>query len=205
MSVLSRFPGVLWVWGGLLVAALGFSGCVTTQGDAGAEASTSSTRAGIGKLAPNEHLVITFSGVSSPPDRFEGVIKEDGTISLPYIPDVIVAAGKLPAELEKEIHDAYVPKFYVRLTVNVTADNRVFYVDGEVRNPSRLVYASEMSVVRAIAAAGGFTDFAKKSRIQLIRANGKVFMVNYNRAKSHPEADLPVYPGDKIIVLRRII
>lgn len=156
------------------------------------------------RLRPEDLVSVDFSGVTNPPERFNGRIKEDGTISLPFIGQV-VAAGKTTGELEKEIHDLYVPKLFVRLTVNVNSENRFYTVYGEVRNPSRQVYSGEMGILKAIASAGGFTDFARKTSVKLIRANGQVITVNCKRAVERPELDLPVYPGDQVFVPRRYI
>jgi protein involved in polysaccharide export with SLBB domain len=157
-----------------------------------------------GHLQPNDPLAISFSGVTNPPDRFDGKIDELGYIHLAYL-NPILATGKTTAELQKEIHDLYVPGIFVRLSVNVDSPNRWFYVLGEVHSPSRQVHAGQMTILRAIATAGGFTDFARKTRVQLIRANNKTIVINCEKARDNPTLDLPVYPGDKIYVPRRII
>jgi protein involved in polysaccharide export with SLBB domain len=62
-------------------------------------------------------------------------------------------------------------------------------------------------VSKAIAAAGGFTDFANKRSVKLIRRDGRSQKVNYNKALAHPEQpelDPTVFPDDKIHVPRRI-
>lgn len=76
----------------------------------------------------------------------------------------IQAAGKTAGQLQRELQEAYVPKLYRRLTVTVLTENRVFFVDGEVRQPGRLVYTGELTVLKAVASAGGFTDFAARTR-----------------------------------------
>ncbi|MCL5095936.1 MAG: polysaccharide export protein [Candidatus Omnitrophica bacterium] len=190
---------------GFLLATVFSTGCQSldsSQPDKKA-ASAGPSSAASGRLRPGDQVTVAFSGVQQPPDKFEGRVKEDGQIPLPYIGSV-PAAGKTTSELESDIKALYVPKFYVRLTVNVNSEARFFTVDGEVRSPSRQVYAGEMSVLRAIASAGGFTDFANKKRVKLIRADGrKPIYVNCIDAQNKPELDLPVYPGDKIIVTRR--
>ena len=62
-----------------------------------------------------------------------------------------------------------------------------------------------MTVLRAIDTVGGFTDFAKRSRIELRRANGEVHMINWDKARKNPKLDLKVYPNDQIFVHRRIL
>ena len=165
----------------------------------------SANLANVARFHVGETVSISFSGLMNPnefPDH-EEPIKEDGTITLPYI-DSVVAAGKTAGELQNEIHDLYVPKYYVRLTVTVKPGDLVYYVTGEVKQPGRQLYIGETTVTKAITSAGGFTDFANHSKVWLIRANGERVHVNADKALEHPADDLEVYPGDQVDVKRRI-
>jgi len=62
-------------------------------------------------------------------------------------------------QLQDEIVAIYVPKYFQRMTVSIKTDDRFFSVLGEVRNPSRQQYVGQMTVLKAIASAGGFTEF----------------------------------------------
>jgi protein involved in polysaccharide export with SLBB domain len=63
-----------------------------------------------------------------------------------------------------------------------------------------------MTVLKAIQTAGGFTEFAKRTKVQVTRANGhKEKPVNYDKAVKNPKLDLPIYPGDQIFVDKRIL
>jgi polysaccharide export outer membrane protein len=92
----------------------------------------------------------------------------------------------------------------VNLTAIVRTEERTFIVDGEVRQPGQKPYTGEVTVLRAIGTAGGFTEFANRKKVQLRRQNGQRFIVNYNKAIEKPELDLPVYPNDHIIVTKSI-
>jgi protein involved in polysaccharide export with SLBB domain len=60
-------------------------------------------------------------------------------------------------------------------------------------------------VLEAIITAGGFTDFANRRKVQLVRAkDGSTVTLDCNKARGNPELDLPVNPGDKIIVPRNV-
>jgi len=61
-----------------------------------------------------------------------------------------------------------------------------------------------MTVLRAITSAGGFTDFAQRKKIQLRRATGQKFMINWYKASQDPKLDLPVFPNDLITVPKRL-
>ncbi len=141
-----------------------------------------------------------FSGDKVIADQTER-IGEDGTISLLYIGRV-TAAGKTPNQLQKEIQDLYVPKYYTGLNVIVIGEMKYFYVDGDVRAPNKYEYHSDMTVVKAISVAGGFTDFANKRKVQITHAGHKQ-TINVTKAIDNPSLDIPVYPGDKIWVPRR--
>lgn len=154
-------------------------------------------------LRIDDEVSVLFGGVPNPPDRYVGRIKEDGTITLPLVGSV-KAAGKAVGEFEKEIHDLYVPKYYQLLNVTVNVANLWFHVDGYVKNPNRMPYAGEMTVLKAIAAAGGCSEFANRKKVKLNRSTGETLIVNYDKALRNPGLDLPVYPGDYIYVPRRL-
>jgi protein involved in polysaccharide export with SLBB domain len=75
-----------------------------------------------------------FTGNPTPPTDQDERIKEDGMINLQFI-GAVQAAGKTSGQLQKEIQDAYVPRLFQRLTVTVRTEERMFFVDGEVRSP----------------------------------------------------------------------
>lgn len=81
-------------------------------------------------IARGEFVVITFTGLSQPMMPYEEQVKPDGSILLPNV-GIIQAAGKSIDQLQQEIHDAYVPRYYKRLSIsvkvgaNAAATNRV--------------------------------------------------------------------------------
>jgi protein involved in polysaccharide export with SLBB domain len=156
-------------------------------------------------LRVGDSLTITFIDTPTPIPPFQEKIKEDGTITL-ALNQPFTADGKTRGELEKEIRKFYVPDYYKYLTVTVTPDvnTRLYYVDGEVKTPSRQNYISRLTVLKAIATAGGFTDFANKKKVKLTRVDGRSQTVNCVKALDKPSLDPEVYPGDKIHVPRRI-
>jgi polysaccharide export outer membrane protein len=192
--------GLGWVC--LLVALAGCSALQSGKSDENTNQIPSTV--GSGRLQAEDSVTVVFSGPPSPPDRFEGRIKQDGMISLPLVGSVQVL-GMTTAELEKKLHDLYVPKYFLQLSVNVNSENRFVYVQGEVNNRSRQVYSGRITVLGAIATSGGFTDFAKKTKVQIIRGNGNIVYVNCVKALDDPALDIEIFPGDRIVVPRRLI
>jgi protein involved in polysaccharide export with SLBB domain len=204
----------LGYWGavfGLLVAGLCLTGC-HTQGSKKSPTGVSGTAPGaIGSpelevLCAGDSLTISFSDLpnATPPSQVK--IKEDGSITL-LLNQTFTAAGKTRGNLEKEIRECYVPRYYKYMTVTITreAQTLFYYLDGEVKAPARQVYISRITVLKAIASAGGFTEYAKKKAVKLTRLDGRKLTINCTKALDDPSLDLEVYPGDKIYVPRKLL
>jgi polysaccharide export outer membrane protein len=188
---------VEWCACGLLLLGLVLSGCSSLS-----PADSTSGNPDAPRFHVGETVIVDLTGTADQIPEHSEPIKEDGTITLPYI-GAVQAAGKTPGQLQNEILNLYVPKYYVRLTVTVKSEDRVYYVGGEVKQPGRQLYVGETTVTRAIQSAGDFTDFANQRKVWLIRANGKRIKVNCNKAFENPSLDLSIYPGDQIQVPRR--
>lgn len=201
-SVVVRWGAVLALVGTLLLAGcqtsdtvgVRFSSVPGEEGLTGAPISVEGA-----KLAPGDYIKVVLSGLAEPPQPHEEQIKEDGTLTLPNI-GVVKAEGKTTVELQKEIYEAYVPNYYKRLTVTVSTERRVYYVQGQVRASGRQEYLGPTTVLKAIATAGDFTDFANRKRVILTRADGTRIIVDCVKAAKDSTYDLPVFPGDKIDV-----
>ncbi len=161
----------------------------------------SSSDASIDEIRVGEKITVYITDIPRPYTHQQQV-REDGTIQLP-LDVVVVAAGKRKNELQEEIRKAYVPKFYNRCTVVVETEERFIYVDGQVRQPGRYAFTGEMTVLRAISVAGGFTEFANKKNVTLIRPGGKKITVDCKRAEQDPRYDVPIFPGDSVLVKRK--
>jgi len=155
-------------------------------------------------LEPGNQITITFSGLSTIPIPYSCRIREDGTMSPPYLKEPVVAAGKTVGELELELEQKYVPDIYKTINVTIKTADRFFYVGGEVRQPSRQIFIGRITVTQAIQSAGDFTDFGNQREVRVIRVNGKVDIIDCKAALDDPTRDLPVYPGDNIVVGRKL-
>jgi polysaccharide export outer membrane protein len=184
-----------------LASSTGCEGLRGTAGPAAPEAPPDPAAEGIEFLRVGDRITVILSDAPGPPPGFAGAIRDDGKIVL-HLNQEFTAAGKRASDLEKEIHDRFVPSIYKRLTVSVKAEERSFFVYGEVRGGGQKPYFGEMNVLKAIATAGGFTDFAARKRVRVIRAGGKTVVVNCKKALTHPKENIPIYPGDTIYVDR---
>ncbi len=100
-------------------------------------------------------------------------VRRDGRISLPYIGDQ-VAAGYTPMELDSILTDRFgeiLKEPSVSVIVRKMARQKV-YVLGQVKTPGVYKYDDELSVVQAIAMAGGMGKAASGSSVVLIRRDG---------------------------------
>jgi polysaccharide export outer membrane protein len=170
-------------------------------------AAAGSTNAAPGKgvtIKPEDSISISFvdpMGTVIAP--FTGRVSEEGTVTLPLI-GAVKAAGRTAAELQKDIHDAYVPKYYLRMTVTVQGQERFYYVGGEVKAPNRYLWVGEITLTKAIQTASDFTDWAQKKKVTITRADGKaVGPINCVRVLEGKDPDVPIFPGDKVYVPRR--
>jgi polysaccharide export outer membrane protein len=158
---------------------------------------------GFSILNVGDTVMVAFSDTPTLIDIKPQRIGEDGNIKLPY--NVTVrAAGKTPGQLQDEIRKEYVPRIFVNLTATVRTEERFYYVGGEVRVPARQPYFGDMTVLRAIDTAGGFTDFADRDKIELRRSGGQKFTIKWKKALQDPKTyDLPVFPNDQVTVHKR--
>ena len=158
---------------------------------------------GIDRIQIGDSLTIVYGDLASPVPSFDGPVRQDGTITL-LQNRKFVAAGKTRGQLEEEIRSFYVPDYYKQLTVSIKPLDRFFYVEGEVRNPGRQIYLGAMTVLKAITSCSGFTDFAKRTKVDLTHPDGRKEVIDCKKAEIDPTLDRPVYPGDRIKVPRKI-
>ena len=138
--------------------------------------------------------------------RDEVLVRTDGFISFPLLNDV-EAAGHTPVELKKMIEQGlkdYVTNPEVTVTVR-TAGSKRFYILGEIANTGEYELVKELTVLQAFALAGGFTEWASKKEIILMRKeNGqdKIYRVNYKAIVKGKDIsqNIALRPDDTIIV-----
>jgi polysaccharide export outer membrane protein len=133
----------------------------------------------------------------------EVVVRPDGKISLPAVGDV-QAEGLTPNALTKNLQEAlaqYIKIPKVSIIVKQINSSKV-YVIGQVHAPGVFALQGEMTILQAIAQAGGFTDWAKTGGVILLRKTkegDQRIVVNLNKVIKGGQ-DVQLQAGDKIIV-----
>ena len=156
------------------------------------------------QLQPGDELLITVWREDELNRQL--VVLPDGKISYPLVGHVM-AAGKSAQTLESylaEQLEEYITEPQVNVSVTSVSGN-VAFVFGQVNNPGPLLMSRDLSVVQALALAGGFTPFAATSRIKVIRENGSeetVINVDYPAIERNGDlqTNISLRAGDVIIV-----
>jgi polysaccharide biosynthesis/export protein len=134
------------------------------------------------------------------------LVRPDGRISFPLVQD-LQAAGISPSELKQRIElklKEYLNAPNVTVIVEGIKSYQVFVL-GKVQKPGAVIIEKPISILQAIALAGGFQDYAKDSEIAVIRNFGKENIVldfNY-RDVIHgrkPEQNILLRSGDAVVV-----
>lgn len=152
--------------------------------------------------------VIEVSVWKSPDLSMTIMVRPDGMISLPLIGD-IGASSRTAKELKKEIEQKlteYKQDPIVSIIVKET-NSQAIYVTGEVARPGKYPLRSETTIVQAITLAGGFTQWADKDQIVIIRKSpmnpeGNRFTLKYSDIVSgkNMKANILLKAGDTVII-----
>ena len=134
------------------------------------------------------------------------VVRPDGKISLP-LTNELEASGKTAVELQRQITEG-LGRFINDPVVNVIVkqvNSLKISVLGEVRKPDVYRIQRQVSVLEAIAMAGGFTDFAKRNKVLLIRntsAGPQRFRIDVRQLIESDTGGQPylLFPQDTIYV-----
>jgi len=156
-------------------------------------------------LRGGDTLIIRLTGVPTADQGiYEIKVDESGKVSMPYIGNV-QAANFTTVQLKKAIEEAYVQQ-EIFTNPNVTVDlkeQRFVDVTGEVRMPQRVPYTKDLTALGAVAACGGFTDFANRRKVKLTQS-GVTREFNAKEIQVDPSRDIRLLPNDKIHVDRSI-
>lgn len=134
-------------------------------------------------------------------------VRSDGRISLPLIGEM-QASGRTPRQLEAEV-TRKLKDFVTDPEVTVVVQeikSQKFNILGMVSHPGSFPLTKPMTVVDAIATAGGFRDFAKQKDIYVLRrdASGKQVRLAFNYKDvikgRHSEQNVELQSNDTLVV-----
>jgi polysaccharide export outer membrane protein len=155
-------------------------------------------------IGPDDELIIS---VWKEPDISRTVpVRPDGKISLALLNDV-QAMGLTPMQLGFAITEKlknFISEPQVTVIVTRINSQRIFVV-GEVPRTGAFTLLPNMTAMDAISSAGGFTPFAKRTKIYILRKeNGKTTTIPFNYKEvlrnRRTEEDVVLKPGDRIVV-----
>ncbi|MCC6759116.1 MAG: polysaccharide export protein [Candidatus Omnitrophica bacterium] len=140
------------------------------------------------------------------------VVGPDGMITFPYL-DVFKAEGltlnEIGTQLKKELSPNYIqfPEIIVRLQ---EPSSQKFYVYGEVRNPGVFRLNKNMTLLKAISMAGGYSAFANKKVVKVLRPNANKpgyenMTVNLEQVINNPAGtqDIFIHNEDIVVVVEK--
>jgi polysaccharide export outer membrane protein len=184
------------------------------------------------KTIKDPQVTVGVKEIRSRPVFFVGGFGKTGPLQLTQdftlLQAIAVAGGLVPtADLESAFvirNNTTLPINFVRLVKHADISQNiklepgdtvvvpvadVVYVQGEVKTPGSVKFSRDLTVVRVIAAAGGFTNLAAPRRVSVLRAEGgkkETLRINVDDIMRDPSsvADVPLQPNDIIIVPQRL-
>jgi polysaccharide export outer membrane protein len=156
-------------------------------------------------IGANDVLAIN---VWKEPDVSRSVpVRSDGKISLPLAGE-IQASGLTPLKLEQDIASklqSYISEPEVTVIVQ-QINSQKFNILGMVSKPGSYSLTNSSTVLDAIAAAGGFRDFAKQKSIYVLRrnSNGTESRLPFNYKDvvkgKNPDQNVKLQPNDTVVI-----
>ncbi len=146
------------------------------------------------QLGPGDQLRVTVFGEADLTGSY--VVGSQGSIAYPLVGEVHAAGLTVPQFTTALQHalEAYVRQPNVSVEV---ANYRPFFILGEVQRPGTYPYSANLTVLNAVATAGGFTYRANEGRVFIRHANEQV-------EHSYPiTIATPVLPGDTVRIAER--
>ena len=182
------------------LSALIFSGCFFTGRNN--QSASSGQSVGLYRLRPQDPIQITLLGI--PEEKgLEVIVDEYGRITLPYIDEPLKVDGMTTSELERFIQKRYIDgKIYRSITVNVLTSAKSYFIEGEIRRPQEYMLNRGITLLQAIAAAGGYTEYANKRNILVTRRGGEILKFDARYLERNPNKDILIQAGDRINVNR---
>jgi protein involved in polysaccharide export with SLBB domain len=147
------------------------------------------------RLGPGDKVRVTVYGEQELSGEFD--LDGGGIVALPLVGPVHVGGATI-ADASANVAAAYRKGYLKDPQVSIQVLNyRPFYILGEVRNPGSYPYVNGMTVLNAVALAGGFTYRAAEGSFVIVRANDP------SKAEQRVPPETGVLPGDIVKVQER--
>jgi protein involved in polysaccharide export with SLBB domain len=149
------------------------------------------------RLGPNDRVrIIVFN---QPTLTGEYTLDGNGVLAFPLIGNVD-ANGQSPSQLQKTISSKLDPEYLRNPSVSAEViTRRPFYVIGEVKQPGNFPYVTDMTVLNAVAMAGGYTYRARQNNLYIKRLDASGRLVRF---AATPETK--IQPGDTVEIKERL-
>jgi protein involved in polysaccharide export with SLBB domain len=188
------------------------------------EKSTNQVRIASGYVLDDKHVLepgdkISFQIIEDQDPPISLTVADSSELDVPYVGRVSVA-GKTSRQVAEMLKVMLEKDYYYRATVIIGLDsvNKVrgqIYIWGQVhtQGPIDILFNENLTAGQAILRAGGFGDFADKKKVKVVRNSGgsdsakQVFLINMVDVLENGkvELDIPLQPGDFIIVPSRLV
>ncbi|WP_249780946.1 polysaccharide biosynthesis/export family protein [Bradyrhizobium sp. dw_78] len=176
---------------GLAASGIGARSAASAQQDSAQQA----PNAGNYVLGPNDRVRVKVYGEPDIAGEYE--VDSTGQISVPLAGHVM-ASGLTTKQLERSIASTLAKGIVRDPRVNVeVALYRPYYILGEVKKSGEYPYRLGLTVLDAVASAGGFTYRANENKVFLRRSGGTAEEVH------SLDSPVPVFPGDNIRIPER--
>lgn len=148
------------------------------------------------QLGAGDKVRVTVYG--EPDLSGEFFVSQQGVVAYPLIGDV-PAVGRTPSQFSQDVAEKLKQGFIKDPKVNTEVLNyRPFYILGEVMRPGTYPYTADMTVMNAVATAGGFTYRANTRRVFIKRAGEST------EKPLRLDAGMMVQPGDTVRIGERL-
>jgi len=144
------------------------------------------------RLGSGDEIKITVFGQQDL--SIETLLNDSGKINYPFL-GKIQATGKTLDEFQQQIYNGLKGDYLINPNVSVIIIKyRPFFIDGEVEKPGGYPYQPGLTINKAAALAGGYTERASLSKIFIIRSN------DVEQKSNNVNANTRVQPGDIITI-----
>jgi protein involved in polysaccharide export with SLBB domain len=191
----------------LVVLALAAQGCAHRPPPAAAPATAAAVMPPDERIGIDDVIHILVVGEKDLTEDFR--VSGDGTIDFPFVGRVVVAgsrSGELQQLITKKLSEGYIRNPQVSVMIREW-NSRKIAVLGQVQKPGTVSYRPGMTIVEAIASAGGFTAIASKNSVTLRReVSGQIVSHVYPVAdisEGHGD-NVTLHPGDVLVVEERL-